>query len=72
MKTKKSFGLLVAFFMTLALDTAMTFTMTSLNIGWTSNFFQVFFKNWMIGFMIAFPTSILVLPLARRLASKLT
>ena len=69
---RKYFGLIVALFMTLALDSTMTFAMTSINAGWTESFLQIFLRNWVIGFVIAFPTSILVLPLARKTASKLT
>ena len=68
---KKYSGLLTAFFMTLALDTTMTFTMTAINIGWTPRFLSSFINGWIIGFVVAFPTSVLVIPLARRLSSKL-
>ena len=69
---KKFYGLIVAFFMTLALDTTMTFTMTSINTGWTSDFLPRFLQSWVLGFVVAFPTSILILPLARKAASKVT
>ena len=68
---KKYFELLVAFFMTLALDTTMTFTMTSINVGWNTGFVPSFLIGWIIGFIVALPTSILVIPLARNLASRL-
>jgi len=68
---KKYSGLIVAFFMTIIIDTTMTFTMTSINIGWTANFPLVFLQGWIIGFIVALPTSILAIPLARRLASLL-
>ena len=67
----KYFGILVAFFMTLALDTTMTFTMTTINIGWTEGFLQKFLNAWIIGFIVAFPTSLVVIPLARWVAKKL-
>ena len=67
---KKYSGLLVAFFMTLALDTAMTFIMTMVNNGWNDAFIHKFLNGWVIGFIVAFPTSILIIPLARRLAAK--
>ena len=68
---KKYSGLLVAFFMTLALDTTMTFAMTSINTGWTADFLQRFLQGWIIGFVVAFPTSLVAIPLARRLATLL-
>ena len=69
---KKYSGILVAFFMTLVLDTAMTFTMTSINTGWTAGFLSRFLQSWIIGFAVAFPTSTITIPLARRLSSSLT
>ena len=67
----KVHGLLVAFFMTLALDTTMTFVMITLNTGWNDGFIYRFFNSWVIGFIVAFPTSILAIPVARKLATKL-
>ncbi len=67
---KKYSVLLVAFFMTLALNTTMTFTMTTINTGWSAGFFQRFLNGGVLGFIVAFPTSILVIPLARSLVSK--
>lgn len=68
---RKYSGFLVAFFMTIALDTTMTFTMTTINTGWNEGFIIRFLGNWIIGFIVAFPTSIIVIPLARRIAAKL-
>lgn len=72
MVNKKFYGLIVAFFMTLALASTMTFTMTSINTGWTADFLPRFVQSWVISFTVAFPTSILILPLARKAASKVT
>ena len=68
---KKYSGLLTAIFMTLALDSTMTFAMTTINTGWTAGFIQRFAKGWAIGFIVALPTSLLVIPLARRLVNRL-
>jgi hypothetical protein len=57
--------------MTLALDSTMTFTMTSINTGWIAGFFQKFVNGWIIGFAVALPTSLLVIPLARTLANRI-
>jgi len=64
-------GLLVAFFMTLALDTTMSFVMVTVNTGWNEGFIIRFLNNWLIGFIVAFPTSILAIPIAKKLATKL-
>ena len=68
---KKYSGFLIALFMTLALDSTMTFAMTSINTGWTAGFLQRFAKGWAIGFVVALPTSLLVIPLARKLVDRL-
>ncbi len=57
--------------MTLALDTTMTFTMTTINVGWTPGFLDAFVRGWLIGFVVALPTSLLVIPLAKWLVDKL-
>jgi hypothetical protein len=53
--------------MVLILDTAMSFTMTSVFVGWTSGFIQRFAGAWLIGFAVAFPTSLAITPLIRKL-----
>ena len=57
--------------MTLTLDTTITFTMTTINIGWNEVFFTKFLNGWVIAFCVAFPISIVMIPVARRIASKL-
>ena len=68
---KKYSGFLMALIMVIALDSAMSFAMTTINVGWTSMFLEKFVNGWIIGFVIALPTSLLVFPLATRLVSKI-
>ena len=68
---KKYSGLLTAIIMTVALDSTMAFTMTSINTGWIAGFLQRFVNGWIIGFAVALPTSLLVIPLARRLVNRI-
>ena len=70
--SKRYFGVLVAFFMTLTLDTAITFTMTTINVGWNEEFVTKFLTGWTIAFCVAFPTATIMIPIARRIANKLT
>jgi hypothetical protein len=58
---------MTALLMVVILDTTMTFTMTSVFIGWTSEFIQRFVGAWLIGFAVALPTSLAITPLIRRL-----
>jgi hypothetical protein len=53
--------------MVLVLDTTMTFTMNAVFIGWMLGFIQRFTGAWLIGFVVAFQTSIAITPLIRRL-----
>ena len=71
MKSNNLRGILTALFMTLAIDTTMTFVMTTVNTGWDEGFIFRFFRGWIIGFIVAFPTSILAIPIAKRLVTKL-
>ena len=68
---KKYSGLLTAFIMVIALDSTMSFVMTSVNVGWTEVFLEKFVNAWIIGFVVALPTSIVVIPLARRLVNRI-
>jgi hypothetical protein len=68
---KKYSGLLIAIIMTVVLDSAMSFTMISINTGWTAGFLQRFANGWIIGFAVALPTSLLVIPLARKLVNRI-
>ena len=65
-------NLLLAFFMVLVLDTVMTFTMVSVQVGWTSFFPMAFLGGWLIGFAVGLPTSLLVMPLVSQQVKKLT
>ncbi|HII85343.1 TPA: DUF2798 domain-containing protein [Candidatus Bathyarchaeota archaeon] len=65
-------NLLTSFLMALVLDTVMTFTMVSIQLGWTSSFAVAFLRGWLVGFAVALPTSLLVMPLIRQVVKKLT
>jgi membrane protein implicated in regulation of membrane protease activity len=69
---QKYYGLLMALFITIALDSAMSFTMVSVTTGWTAGFLEKFVNAWLIGFAVILPTSLLVFPLARKLVNRLT
>ena len=53
--------------MVVTLDTAMSFTMTSVMTGWTSGFIQRFAGAWLLGFAVALPATLAITPLIRRL-----
>ena len=49
----------------------MTFVMISLNTGWNEGVIYKLINSWLIGFIVVFPTSILAIPVAKKLASKI-
>ena len=68
---KKYSGFLTLLIMVIALDSTMTFVMTSINVGWTEKFLQSFVNGWLIGIVVALPTSLAVLPFAKRLVNRI-
>lgn len=62
---------LSGFFMVLVIDTVMTFTMTSIAVGWNSDFPSRFVRGWLVGFVVAYPTALLVFPLVTRLVRRI-
>jgi hypothetical protein len=65
-------NVLMAFLMTLVLDTVITFTMVSVQVGWTSVFPIAFIVGWFTGFAVGLPTSLLAMPLIMNVVKKLT
>lgn len=60
-------ALLLSGFMSLIMSGAITF----INLGLVDGFLGVWFHAWIVAYAIAFPTILLVFPLARRLAMKI-
>ena len=45
--------------------------MTFIHVGWVDNFLLVWLRGFGIGFIVAFPTSLVAVPLAKKIISKL-
>lgn len=56
--------LLLAFFMA----GAIAFTLLFVRLGYTPGFLRLWLRDWTVAFVVALPTGLLVLPLARRIA----
>ena len=67
-QTKIIFGLLMAFFMALA----MSFIMVLINVGMVNAFFPIWMKSFAIAFAVAVPTSMIVAPLSQKFISKIS
>lgn len=63
-----AFGILMAFFMALA----MSFIMVLINVGMVPSFFLLWMKSFLIGFLVAVPTSMIAAPVSKKLLKKLT
>ncbi len=57
------FSTLIAFLMSLF----MSFVLTAVNIGFRSYFMVAWLRSFGLGFVVALPTSLLVIPLVRRM-----
>jgi hypothetical protein len=60
---------LLAFFTSLIMSCIMSMVITFLNLGWVDDFFSRWMHAWLSAFLVAFPTILLVLPIARTLVN---
>lgn len=62
-QSKIVFGVLMAFFMAMA----MSFIMVLINIGLVESFIPIWLKSFFIGFVVAVPTSMIAAPISNKL-----
>ncbi len=60
-------ALLLSGFMSFIMSGAISF----INVGLVNNFVAIWFHAWLVAYAIAFPSVLLVFPLARKLAMKI-
>lgn len=60
-------ALLLSGFMSLIMSGAISF----INLGFVDNFITIWFHAWVVAYAIAFPSVLIVFPIARRLAMKI-
>lgn len=63
---------LLAFFTSLIMSFIMSMVITFLNLGLVDNFLLLWMRAWLSAFLIAFPTILLVLPIARHIVELIT
>lgn len=63
---------LLAFFTSLIMSFIMSMVITFMNLGWVDDFFWRWMDAWVTAFLIAFPTILMVLPIARGIVARLT
>ncbi|QTE21297.1 DUF2798 domain-containing protein [Polaribacter cellanae] len=67
-QTKIIFGILMAFFMALA----MSFIMVLINVGVVKAFLPIWMKSFAIGFVVAVPTSMVAAPISQKFISTIS
>lgn len=50
----------------------MSFTMTAINQGFIEGFFLIWMKTWGIAFAVGFPAAAAIVPVARKIVSRVT
>ncbi|MDQ4141848.1 MAG: DUF2798 domain-containing protein [Bacteroidota bacterium] len=67
MKQKVAF----AFMMGIVTTGLVSFTIISINIGFTLNFLQTWFKSWLIGYFVAIPAILFIGPRVQWLVNRM-
>ncbi len=62
---------LMTLFIAAGMSLFMSATMLLFNIGLTPDFWLMWTKNWVVSTAIAYPTALVVVPLARRITGRL-
>ncbi|MFU8818281.1 MAG: DUF2798 domain-containing protein [Desulfurivibrio sp.] len=70
--TPRHAPVLLAFFTSLLMSLLMSAVITLINLGPVEDFFRRWMTAWITAFVIAFPSILLVLPVARRIVARLT
>ena len=60
-------ALLLSGFMSLIMSGAISF----INLGLVDNFIEIWFHAWIVAYAIAFPSVLIVFPIARKLAMRI-
>ncbi|MCK4637153.1 MAG: DUF2798 domain-containing protein [Methanomicrobia archaeon] len=73
MKINKKYSpFLFALFMSLGMAFTMSLVMTLVNVGITEGIFLKWMRAFAIGFTVAFPTSLVIIPFVKKLVTNLT
>ena len=63
---------LMTLFIAAGMSLLMSATMLLFNMGLTPDFWSAWMKNWVVSIAVAYPAALFVVPLARRITSRLT
>lgn len=62
MKYETKFNIVMIFFMALSLSLTMSLAMVLVHVGFVDNLISLWMDDFIIGFIVAFPVSLAVLP----------
>jgi hypothetical protein len=65
-------GILMSFMIAFVMSLVMSFVMVVVNLGFSEEFLITWFRAWIIGLSVGFPTAAIIVPLARNFAIYLT
>lgn len=68
--SQRSGTILMAALMASILSLIMSFTMDSINVGFVSYFFMVWMRDFLIAFLVSFPSTLLFQPVLMKLIDK--
>lgn len=73
MKVSKKYStLLFSMIMALMMSFAMSMVMTYVAVGLVPNFIIIWGKSFLVGFIVALPTALIVFPIAKKIVDRVT
>ncbi len=72
MMHKRLAMLLTSFFISASMACIMSFAMLYIHVGYSDQFIAMWMSNWGVGLCVGFPSALVIVPLTRRLVSKIT
>jgi hypothetical protein len=70
--SKKYYGFVLGTIISFIMSVIMSFVITVANLGFVDDFFLKWGQAFIIGFVIAFPIALAVVPIARKISDKIT
>ena len=70
--SKKYYSLVLGDILSFIMSIIMSFFITMMNLGFEDSFFYKWGEAFLVGFAISLPTSLVVVPIARKIADRIT
>ena len=70
--SKKYYSLILGVILSLIMSIIMSFVITVMNLGFADNFFYKWGEAFLAGFAISLPIALAVVPIARKIADRIT